>query len=293
MKKVVLAFILTCMLAACSGGYSESGQESTSEDHALENTQSKVYEEVNQNAYPEKEQQAQLEDQSNRMVVYDAYLTVKSIQVDELMQQIENKVIKEGGYVVESSIYKVDEKRKNASLVLRVPSEHFNSFLGFIEEASEELVDKRLQGKDVTDEYVDLNSKLKAARIYEERLLSFMKDAERTEDLLKISKDLAQVQGEIETVEGRIKYLRNRVAFATATITIQDSSVVVPELSRGKDLNTFERTKQAFMQSFNGLVAFFSTLIVIVVGYLPVWILLAITLLLIWILIKKRKQQKQ
>lgn len=57
-------------------------------------------------------------------------------------------------------------------------------------------MDSSITGQDVTEEYIDLESRLKSKQAVESRLLSFMEQAEKTEDLLAISKDLAKVQEE-------------------------------------------------------------------------------------------------
>ncbi len=113
---------------------------------------------------------------------------------------------------------------------------------------------RNVSGSDVSEEYVDLESRLKSKRTVESRLLEFMQKATTTEDLLKISSDLARVQEEIEQITGRIKYLDNQVDYSTIIITINENNINVPELTN-KDLNTWEKIKKQFMTSINLLLA--------------------------------------
>ncbi len=94
------------------------------------------------------------------------------------------------------------------------------------------MLQRNISGDDVTEEYVDLESRLKSKRVVEERLISFMNNAEKTEDLLKISEDLAEVQEEIETIEGRKKFLENQTSLSTIIITLYENKVTVPSLKR-------------------------------------------------------------
>jgi hypothetical protein len=240
----------------------------------------------------ENRQASQTAAEQNRMIAYEAYLTVRTKAVDELIEKVRSEVNTAGGYLVESSIQRIDGEKKNAHLLLRIPSEAFNSLLSFVEENSDELVERNVRGQDVTEEYVDLESRLKAKKVYEERLLSFLENAEKTEDLLKISEDLSVIQSEIEQVEGRMNYLRNRTDYASVNLTIRDSSITVPNISDNQQLNTVDRTKEAFVVSLNKIASFLSTLIVLFVGYLPIWLGLLLCGSAAWFVTRKMKQKR-
>jgi len=104
-------------------------------------------------------------------------------------------------------------------------------------------VDSSITGQDVTEEYIDLESRLKSKQAVESRF-SFMEQAEKTEDLLAISKDLAKVQEEIETIKGRMNYLENKADLATVTISIEENKVEVKNLGDSQ-LKTWEKNKGA------------------------------------------------
>src|SRR5690625_5914174 len=154
-----------------------------------------------------------------------------------------------------------ENESKHGQITVRIPQEKFQEFIKLVEEGSYKVLESSTSGQDVTEEYVDLESRLKSKRVVEERLISFMEQAEKTEDLLKISNDLAEVQEQIEELTGRMKYLQNKSDLATVTIYIQESNV---ELSgTGKDkLNTWEETEQQFMKSINFLIITFSSLFI-------------------------------
>src|SRR5690625_6804027 len=95
-------------------------------------------------------------------------------------------------------------------MTVRIPEKHFQTFLTDTEEEAAEVLSRNVSGQDVTEQYVDLESRLKSKHAVEERLLAFMEDAKKTEDLLKISKDLATVQEDIEVIVGKMKYLENQ-----------------------------------------------------------------------------------
>lgn len=104
-------------------------------------------------------------------------------------------------------------------------------------------------------------------------MLAFMKDAEKTEDLLKISSDLAVVQEEIEQLTGQMKYLENQTSYSTVTITLSQDRIVVPGIDN-KELNTWERTKKQLATSANLLLKAGSGIIVFIIGNLPILIII-------------------
>lgn len=150
------------------------------------------------------------------------------------------------------------------------------------------MLDSNISGEDVTEEYVDLESRLKSKRVVEERLLAFMEEAEKTEDLLKISNDLAKVQEEIDQIVGRMKYLENKSDLATVTIHIEERNV---SLTGEEDLNTWERTAEQFKKSLNFLMSFFSGLVVYVVGGFPIIAIMALIGLIIYYIIRKQRKK--
>lgn len=148
-------------------------------------------------------------------------------------------------------------------------------------------MDSSITGQDVTEEYIDLESRLKSKQTVESRLLSFMEQAEKTEDLLAISKDLAKVQEEIETIKGRMNYLENKADLAAVTISIEENKVEVKNLGDSQ-LKTWEKTKEQFKKSINFLISAFSSLFIFLIGYLPLFFLLGIIAFIIIFIIRKR-----
>ncbi|MED1469702.1 DUF4349 domain-containing protein [Bacillus salipaludis] len=201
---------------------------------------------------------------------------------------MEEKVEKYGGYIAESNVIKEGKEQVSGSIRIRIPQKYFQSFLHDAEGQAVEVIQRNITGQDVTEEYVDLESRLKSKKVVEERLLTFMKKANKTEDLLKISADLASVQEEIETIEGKLKFLENQTAFSTVNIMLHEYKVVVPNIDKD-NLNTWEKTKKQFMKSINTLIAVVSWLVVFVIGNFPILIIISAIGLLLYLYIKKRR----
>ncbi|GAA0323786.1 hypothetical protein GCM10008967_12870 [Bacillus carboniphilus] len=224
---------------------------------------------------------------SERMVMYNAQMIMAVEEVPQTISEIEQKTKSFQGYVVESSTYEY-EKGINGHMTVRIPSGDLTAFLQQMEDMSDKVIQKTIEGQDVTEEYIDLESRLRAKRALETRLLDLLNQAETTEDLLKISDDLARVQEDIEQLEGRKKYIENRTDFAQVNLTIEDSSVYIPEVTKGEELQTGNKIKQAFANSINMIMGFFSGLLVFMIGYSPIFVLLGIPIVVIWFIMKKK-----
>jgi hypothetical protein len=222
----------------------------------------------------------------NQMVIYQADLHLRVKKFEQTLQSLEEQVAKYDGYIAQSNVAKNGEEQVSGSIIIRIPQKHFQAFLHDAEGYAAEVLQRNITGTDVTEEYVDLESRLKSKRVVEERLITFMESATKTEDLLKISADLAVVQEEIERVQGRMKFLENQTSFSTVTISLYENKVIIPKIE-DDNLNTWEKTKKQFMESTNFLLAAISGFVVFIIGNLPILVILTIIGYLIYRFLKK------
>jgi uncharacterized beta-barrel protein YwiB (DUF1934 family) len=299
MKKncfIIFFLIFSLVLAACSSGSEEksySGSDksaseemgSTADTNMSMKSETEMADESGEN--PSNQEKTASPVPENRKVIYTAELFIQVKNFSQSSASFQDEIASLGGYVLESNTYKSEEAApQEGTMTVKVPQEKFRDFIKIVEEGSVNVNQQTVSGQDVTEEYVDLESRLKSKKAVEERLLSFMKEAQKTEDLLKISSDLSTVQQEIEQLTGRINYLNNQTAFATITLHISENKVNVPGLEN-EDLNTWEKTKKQFMESLNSLLAAGSAIIVFIIGNLPMLIVLFIIGLCLWFGIRK------
>jgi glucan-binding YG repeat protein len=297
MKKVIglIVFLsLIFFLAACSASSKSEESKMSSDSSAGIDSGKSAIEEKSQvsfdnNAKQEKAAPTDIE-VPNQMVIYQADLQLRVKKFEETLQNIEEQVIKYGGYISESNVSKDGIEQVSGQITVRIPQKNFQAFLHDAEGQAAEVLQRNLTGTDVTEEYVDLESRLKSKRVVEERLTSFMQSAQKTEDLLKISADLAAVQEEIETILGRMKYLENQTSLSTVHIALYENKVIVPNLE-DEDLNTWDKTKKQFMKSTNMLLAAISGLFVFIVGNIPIIVSLAVASVFIYLYIKKTRKR--
>jgi uncharacterized protein DUF4349 len=155
-----------------------------------------------------------------RKIVKTADLGLRSEEVRRSAAQAQQLAASGGGTVLSSQVYRGDDS-VTAQLVLSVPSEEFERVLDELRGLGEKVTTDTVSGQDVTEEYVDLQSRERNLRATEESLLRLYDRAENVEEALTIQRELTTVRGEIELVQGRIKYLDQRSAYSQITLNIQ------------------------------------------------------------------------
>ncbi|WP_442599326.1 DUF4349 domain-containing protein [Neobacillus sp. D3-1R] len=285
-----LSILLLFLLGACSGQKEEAKM---SMDHAKSGSEESISMTENAVGDLKAEETKNLTiESSKRMVIYQAEIRLKVKNYEATHSSLEKKASSYGGYIVQSNVFRDDNKQMSGTITLRIPQDYFQAFLDDAEGVAEEVLERNVNGQDVTEEYVDLESRLRSKRVIEERLLEFMKKANKTEDLLKISSDLARVQEEIEQVLGRMKFLENQTSFSTVTIHLYEDNIIVPDIEKDK-LNTWEKTKKQFASSTNFLLSAFSGLFVLVVGNLPILLIISVFLLILYFGFKRYKSNEK
>jgi hypothetical protein len=143
--------------------------------------------------------------------------------LDTAYQSIKTKIQNSNGYITSEN----SRGSKNTNLVIKVPVSDFHQLLELIEkEADQEyLVTKSVNSQDVTEEYIDVESRIKSKKAIETRYLEILTKARNVTEILKVEKELGKIRTEIEQSEGRLQYLRNRSNYSTISLTIYEFQV--------------------------------------------------------------------
>ncbi|MCA9982328.1 MAG: DUF4349 domain-containing protein [Anaerolineales bacterium] len=142
------------------------------------------------------------------------------LTVDDTAVAVDNTtdiILGAGGYIVSQRVWEIDGF-KYASMQLGVPVAEFERTLTLMRRLGEVTVDVA-SGQDVTDEFVDLNSRLGNLQATQTRLREFLNEAENVEEILAVNAELSRVEEELEVIQGRINYLADRASFSTITVS--------------------------------------------------------------------------
>ncbi len=300
--------MLIVFLSACSNNAEDNSYESADEDVATSEESSgqagmstnnsqlenKVEMDEAEEVAVSEDNEESLENVEDRKIIHNAHLHLETETFDETVDFLEKETINYDGYVVNSNdINHGEDAERYGRMTIRIPADNFRDFIAIVENGNLKILEKSVSGEDVTEQYVDLTSRLKSKEVVEERLLAFMEEAEKTEDLLKISDDLAAVQEDIEQLTGKINYLENQSDYATIEMELTERRVDMPSV-QDESLSTWEKTKDQFLKSIQVLLSIASGLFVFLIGNAPIIILFLMTGLVVFFVIKKNvKKQKE
>lgn len=112
-------------------------------------------------------------------------------------------------------------EHRSATLTLRVPQARFNDALRQLREIPDvEVLSSNVDGKDVTDQFVDLEARLSAKKAEEARYLALLGRAEKIEDILRIDSVLAQVRTQIEQLTAQVNSIKSRTTYSTIIVQV-------------------------------------------------------------------------
>ncbi|HEX4632133.1 MAG TPA: DUF4349 domain-containing protein [Chthoniobacterales bacterium] len=165
---------------------------------------------------------------ANRKLVRNATAELEVVSFDESVQKITAFAAEEKGYVSTTSSEKQENGKLRGEIVVKVFPDNLDRFLGKLRGIGE-LKNQALTTEDVTKAYFDTESRLKNARLMEQRLIEILKTKSKdVADLLEVEKELGRVREEIETMQGELKFMDSQVAFATVTITLAEKNMNIP-----------------------------------------------------------------
>lgn len=225
--------------------------------------------------------------EENRKIIYNAFLKLEVVQYLDTMNLIEDKLSQYDGYIVSNQTSRIDEHLYDGELIVRIPEAFLYDFINTLQTEDITIHHQNIGGEDVTEAYVDLETRLTSKEKVEERLISLMEEADSTEDLLNISNELAEVQLEIEQLKGQIHYYENRAELATVHLSIFEQRT---DPVHDQDLNIWERINDQWLTSYNILVVGAVNFFIFIIGNLPILLVLSVVTWFIYRYYVKNKE---
>lgn len=151
-----------------------------------------------------------------RMLAWKAFLSVEVADVTNAALRAVAFAEQNGGYLESRS----DSSYGGTSLKLRIPANAFTNAMGALE-ALGAVQSRRVESEDVTEQYVDVEARLKNRIVLRDRLRKLLDQATEVKDVLAIETELNRVQGDVDSMEARIKALKGRVDYAVLDLDLR------------------------------------------------------------------------
>ncbi|WP_158524891.1 DUF4349 domain-containing protein [Mesonia sp. K7] len=189
---------------------------------------------------------------TERKLIKEGYVEFRTDHLQTTRQNILQAVNKYQAYVSSDQAYKFPEK-KSQTITVRIPSDKFDSFLAEATQGVVHFDNKQINVRDVTEQFVDVQARLKTKKELETRYLELLKQTKTMTEILEIERQIAQLRSEIESIEGRLRLLENQVSYSTLSITFYEN------IARHTEFG--DKFKNGFKNGWNNLIWFFVFLI--------------------------------
>lgn len=222
-----------------------------------------------------------------RMIVYNGNMTLIVKDTDATAREIETLAKSLEGYVANANSFRDQDGIMIYNITMRVPAAQFDAARAALRGLAVRVDNESVNTDDVTDQYYDLDARLKTLKATEQQLLDLLTETRerggKVEDIMSIYRELVSVQSEIESLQGQLNRLDKTVALSTLTLNVQPDSLATPLSTGWRPLETLKNSFGALISVLRGLVDFFIYLVVVV---LPVLLILAIPVVVVVLVIR-------
>jgi len=208
------------------------------------------------------------------LIVRTASLTLVTKEFDKARAAVEEIVRQHHGYAAQLTVNAPGGAGRTLTATLRVPADQLDAALGELKKLGR--VEQESQGgEEVTQQYVDLNARLKNARETEERLIDVLRDRTgKVKDILAVEQEIARVRGEIEQMEAESKNLEHQVRYAALQLNVNEEYKAALEVAPP---STGTLLRNSLVEGYRGVVDSFVGILIFLASNGPVlifWLLL-------------------
>lgn len=223
---------------------------------------------------------------SDRMVIKTAYieLEVEEGKFEDVLFKITNLAEQNGGFV--SNTYSYSDSEGNlisGNITIRIPHNKYNSAVDRVKDMGE-VASISINGQDITQDYVDLESRLRNYEAQQDILLDLMAQSKKVSDSLEVQNELSNVQEQIELIKGKMNYLDDMVSFSTIEVYLYEPEPIKTTSDWG--------FVEALKRGLRGAVTVFNYIIMVLIVTAPVWILAGIIAIIVWQAIRARNRRR-
>ncbi len=291
MKKIFSIFIIIILLANCNNNSTRKNEIlnaiESSADFKMEMLSQKD-KKIIEDEYPTSKTPNSNEEKAstktpvnyNRKLIKTGEIKYETDDINKSRAFLETLVKKHHAFIANERSNNFTAEL-NQNLAIRIPFENFDAFVSDLSTSVSKFDFKNINVQDVTEEYIDIQSRLKAKYKLEESYLALLKKALKIKDIIAIEKELNYVRSDIESMEGRLRYLKDQVSLSTLNITMYKKLEIKYQNKKG----FFSKLFYNFQSGFDGLLQLF-------LGLVSIWPMLLIFSLIIFLIRKWWKKRK-
>lgn len=206
---------------------------------------------------------------ADRKIIRDANLTMEVPSTTDTQHRIASIAESHGGFVVTSEAKQREstepaKRTLDIRLVVRIPENRFGPALDQIRGLTTNLTEEKVSGQDVTEEFIDLEARIRTQKALEAQFLQIMRQTGKIVDALEVQRQIAEVRSDIEKLEGRKRFLENRSALSTITVNIIAPKAVVVVPTTGFSASVRDAVSES-IEVGSGIVLFFVRFLIVMI----------------------------
>jgi hypothetical protein len=217
-----------------------------------------------------------------KKIIKDGYISIKTNDIVSSKKVIDTLAKKFNSYYDTEELSN-EEREIVYYLKLRIPSENFEKVISALENGKDEIKSKRINSRDITEEYVDIEARLNQKRDYLKRYKELLAKASTVKDIITVEDNIRKLQEEIESKEGRLKYLNDQISYSTLEINlfkVKDYTYQPQQQDK-----FFERVKTSLSDGWRSFVN-------LILWIIEIWLYIILTLILVYIVRRVKKKRK-
>lgn len=212
-----------------------------------------------------------------RKIIKEGEISFETASINETESLITKTVESLNGYISKDNAVNYPDKIEHR-IVIRVPSDKFDLLLKKLSESVDKFDSKNIDVLDVTEEYIDIDTRIKTKKELENRYKELLKQTNKVDEILNIEKEIGQLRTEIESVEGRMKYLQDRISYSTLTATYYQKTTSAFRFAT--------KFGQAIKSGWDGFLWF-------LIGLTHLWTFIIIGVVVLYFVIRQQRKKKK
>jgi len=206
---------------------------------------------------------------ADRKIIRNADITIEVPSTTNAQHEVTSIAEAHGGFVVTSEAKQREsndpaQRTLDIKLVVRIPSNQFGRAFDEIKKLAGNTPSEQVTSQDVTEDFIDLEARIKTQKALEVQFLEIMRQAHKIEDALEVQRQIAEVRTEIEKLEGRKRFLENRSSLSTINVNIQTPKPVITVTQTGFGHSLREAVSDSITLA-SDMVLFFARFLIMMV----------------------------
>jgi len=219
----------------------------------------------------------------DKKVIKNGNMNLKVDNADDAASQISSITKGNGGEVFSSNFHQTSKDIKSGTIVVKVPVDNFEKTFEELKEVASLVVNESTSGKDVTEQYTDLQSRLRNKQAEEQSIAKILEQSGKITDVLAVTKELSRVRGEIEILQGRIRLIDSQTDMATISISLSED----PKITVVDSWRPLQVAKDSVNDLIRNIQQFIDFIIVLAIRAIPILLIYLIVFGILYAIGKK------